>query len=146
MAKVLSKTRLSYGQGDGNTVDPGADTFDIVSNQVSVTGPEFSKDDIEHTDMDSPGKEFFGDLPNPGSVNLTMNRNIGNVGQAAMRADAQAQQLRNIRLERLNPADSSVLETADFKGETMEWSEDSSQAAPFTATARIKISGTVTYS
>ena len=146
MAKVLSKTRLSYGQGDGNTVDPGADTFDIVGNVVSITGPEFSKDDIEHTDMDSVAKEFFGDLPNPGSMNVTINRNFGNVGQDAMRADAQAQQLRNVRIERLDPADLSVLETADFKGETMEWNEDASQAAPFTATARIKISGGVTYS
>lgn len=146
MAKVLSKTRLSYGQGDGDVVAPGADTFDIAGNITAITGPEFSKDEIEHTDMDSTAKEFFGDLKNPGSMNVTFNRNVGNVGQEAIRTDAQAQVRRNVRIERLDPSDDSVIETADFKGEAMEWSEDSSQAAPFTATCRIKISGDVTFS
>ena len=145
MAKVLSKTVLSYGQGDGDTVAPGVDVFDVVGNVVSITGPEFSKDEIEHTDMDSTAKEFFGDLPNPGSVNISINRNVGNVGQEAMRTDVQGQVRRNIRIERLDPADDAVIETADFVGEIMEWSEDSSQSAPFTATARIKITGDVTY-
>lgn len=146
MAKVLSKTRLSYGQGDGDVVAPGADTFDLVGNVVSITGPEFSKDEIEHTDMDSTAKEFFGDLKNPGSLNISINRNVGNVGQEAMRTDAQAQIRRNVKVERLDPSDNTVIETADFKGEVMEWSEDSSQSAPFTATARVKITGDVTYS
>lgn len=145
MAKYLSRTRLSYGQGDADSVLPGADTFDIVGNITAVTGPEFSKDDVEHTDMDSTSKEFFGDLANPGSVNITINRNIGNVGQEAMRDDAQAQIRRNVRVERLDPSDNSVVETADFVGEVMEWSEDSSQGSPFTATARVKITGDVTY-
>lgn len=146
MAKVLSKTRMSIGQGDGDVVAPGADVFDIIGNLTAVTGPEFSKDEVEMTDMDSTVKEFFGDLANPGSANFTVNRNIGNAGQDAVRADVQGQTRRNIRLERLDPKDDSVLETADFKGEVMEWSEDSTQGAPFTATARIKITGGVTYS
>lgn len=146
MAKLLSKTRLSYGQGDGDVIAPGADTFDIVGNITAVTGPDSSKDEVEVTDMDSTAKEFFGDLKNPGSLNVTMNRNIGNVGQTAMRTDSAAQVRRNIKIERLDPSDLSVVETADFKGEVMDWSEDSSQGAPYTATVRIKITGDVTYS
>ena len=146
MAKVLSKTRLSYGQGDGATTAPGADTFDVAGNITAITGPEFSKDDIESTDMDSTVKEFFGDLKNPGSLNITFNRNIGNTGQDRIRTDAQGQITRNVRVERLDPKDDSVIETADFKGESMEWSEDSTQAAVFTATCRLAIRSDVTYS
>ncbi len=145
MAKVLSKTRLSYGQGDADVTPPGSDSFDVCGNITAITGPEFSKDEIEITDMDSTAKEFLGDLKNPGSMNVTFNRNVGNVGQERIRTDAQAQIRRNVRIERLDPSDDSVIETADFVGETMEWSEDSSQSAPFTATSRIKITGDVTY-
>lgn len=145
MAKKLSKSRLYIGQGVAPGVLPGADTFDKIGNLTATSGPEFSKDDIEHTDMDSTAKEFFGDLPNPGSFNFTANRNFGDAGQSAYRDDAQAQVQRNIRVERLDPADDSVLETVDFVGEVMEWSEDSSQSAPHTVTGRIKITGSVTF-
>jgi len=146
MAKVLSKSRLYIGQGIAPGVLPGADVFDRIGNISAATGPELSKDDIEHTDMDSTIKEFFGDLANPGSVSFTANRNFGDAGQIAARADAQAQTQRNVRIERIDPADDSVLETVDFVGEVMEWSEDSTQAAPFTVTGRIKISGALTFS
>lgn len=144
MAKVLSKSILRIGQGVAPGVAPGADTFDDIGNITGITGPELNKDEIEHTDMDSTAKEFFGDLPNPGSLNFTCNRNFGNTGQDNVRADAQAQILRNIQLERIDPADDSVLETVDFVGEVFEWSEDGSQSSPFTVTARIKISGALT--
>jgi hypothetical protein len=146
MAKVLSKTRLFLGQGVAPGVLPGADTFDRIGNISAASGPELSKDDIEHTDMDSTIKEFFGDLANPGSISFTANRNFGDAGQTAARADAQAQIQRNVRVERLDPADDSVLETVDFIGEVMEWSEDATQASPFTVTGRIKISGPLTFS
>lgn len=146
MAKVLSKSRLYLGQGVAPGVLPGADVFDVIGNLTAVSGPELSKDDIEHTDMNSTIKEFFGDLANPGSISFTANRNFGNVGQTATRADAQAQVQRNVRIERLDPADDSVLETVDFIGEVMEWTEDSTQASPFTVTGRIKISGPLTIS
>ncbi len=145
MAKVLSKSKLYIGQGIAPGVAPGADTFDLIGNITAVSGPEFSKDDVEITDMESTAKEFFGDLPNPGSLNFTANRNFGNAGQTATRTDAQDQVQRNIRIERLDPADDSVLETVDFVGEIMEWTEDASQGAPFTVTGRIKISGSVTF-
>ncbi len=145
MAKVLSKTRLFLGQGVAPGVLPGADTFDRIGNISAASGPELSKDDIEHTDMDSTIKEFFGDLANPGSISFTANRNFGDTGQDAARADAQAQIQRNVRIERLDPADDSVLETVDFVGEVMEWSEDATQASPFTVTGRIKISGPLTF-
>lgn len=145
MAKVLSKTRLFLGQGVAPGVSPGADTFDRIGNISAASGPELSKDDIEHTDMDSTIKEFFGDLANPGSISFTANRNFGDTGQDAARDDAQAQIQRNVRIERLDPADDSVLETVDFIGEVMEWSEDATQASPFTVTGRIKISGPLTF-
>jgi hypothetical protein len=145
MAKVLSKTRLYIGQGVAPGVLPGADTFDRIGNISSASGPELSKDDIEHTDMDSTIKEFFGDLANPGSISFTANRNFGDTGQIAARNDAQAQIQRNVRVERLDPADDSVLETVDFVGEVMEWNEDAAQATPFTVTGRIKISGELTF-
>lgn len=144
MAKVLSKTILYIGAGVAPATLPGADTFSAVGNLTAISGPERSKDEIEHTDMDSTSKEFFGDLPNNGSMNFTANRNFGNAGQAAVRTDVQQQVQRNFRLERIDPADDSVLETADFVGEVMEWSEDASQASVFTITGRIKISGDVT--
>lgn len=145
MAKVLSKTRLFLGQGVAPGVLPGADVFDRIGNITAASGPELSKDDIEITDMDSTIKEFFGDLANPGSIGFTVNRNFGDVGQDAARADAQSQIVRNVRIERLDPADDSVLETVDFNGEVMEWSEDATQASPFTATGRIKITGPLTF-
>lgn len=141
MAKVLSKSVLYIGQGVAPGVAPGADTFDTIGNLTALSGPEISKDEIEHTDMESTAKEFFGDLPNPGSINFTCNRNFGNAGQTSARADVLQQVQRNIRVERLDPADDSVLETVDFVGEVMEWSEDAAQASVFTVTGRIKISG-----
>lgn len=144
MAKVLSKSVLYLGQGVAPATLPGVDTFDTIGNITAISGPEFSKDEIEHTDMDSTAKEFFGDLPNPGSVNFTCNRNFGNAGQTAVRADVLQQVQRNVRIERLDPADDSILETVDFVGEVMEWSEDGAQASVFTVTGRIKISGAVT--
>lgn len=145
MAKVLSKSKLSIGQGVAPGVAPGADTFDIVGNLTAMSGPEFSKDEIEHTDMDSTSKEFFGDLPNPGSISFTANRNFGDVGQGAVRTDVLQQVQRNIRVERIDPSDGvTVLETVDFVGEVMEWNEDGAQGSTFTITGRIKISGDVT--
>lgn len=144
MAKVLSKSVLYIGQGVAPGVAPGADTFDTIGNLTALSGPEISKDEIEHTDMESTAKEFFGDLSNPGSMNFTCNRNFGDAGQTAVRADVQAQVQRNIRIERLDPADDSVLETVDFVGEVMEWTEDAAQASVFTVTGRIKISGSLT--
>ena len=144
MAKVLSKSVLYIGQGVAPGVLPGVDVFDTIGNLTALSGPEFSKDEIEHTDMESVAKEFFGDLPNPGSINFTSNRNFGDAGQTAARGDALQQVQRNIRVERLDPADDTVLETVDFVGEVMEWTEDASQAAVFTVTGRIKISGAVT--
>lgn len=144
MAKVLSKSVLYIGQGVAPGVLPGADTFDTVGNLTALSGPEFSKDEIEHTDMESTAKEFFGDLPNPGSINFTANRNFGNAGQTAARGDVLQQVQRNVRVERLDPSTLAVLETVDFVGEVMEWTEDASQASVFTATGRIKISGAVT--
>jgi hypothetical protein len=144
MAKVLSKSVLYIGQGIAPATAPGADTFDTIGNLTALSGPEFSKDEIEHTDMDSTSKEFFGDLPNPGSINFTANRNFGDAGQSAARADVLQQVQRNIRVERLDPANDAVLETVDFVGEVMEWTEDAGQASVFTITGRIKISGDVT--
>ena len=95
--------------------------------------------------MDSTAKEFFGDLANPGSINFTANRNFGNAGQIAARDDAQAQVLRNVRIERLDPADDSILETVDFIGEVMEWNEGAAQASVLVITGRIKISGTLAF-
>ncbi len=145
MAKVLSKSKLYIGQGVAPGVAPGADTFDKVGNLTALSGPEISKDEIEHTDMESTAKEFFGDLANPGSINFTANRNFGDAGQIAARNDAQAQTLRNIRIERLDPSDLSILETVDFIGEVMEWNEDAAQASVFVTTGRIKISGTLAF-
>lgn len=145
MAKVLSKSKLYIGQGVAPGVPPGSDTFDLIGNLTALSGPEISKDEIEHTDMESTAKEFFGDLANPGSISFTCNRNFGNVGQTAARDDSQSQIQRNIQIERLDPADDSVLETVDFIGEVMEWSEDAAQASVFVITGRIKISGDLTF-
>lgn len=145
MAKVLAKNVLYIGQGVAPGVAPGADTFDIIGNVTAITGPELSKDEVEVTDMDSVNKEFFGDLANPGSINFTCNRNYGNTGQTRARTDAQAQTLRNIRVERLDPSDDSVLETVNFVGEVMEWSEDNTQGAAATVTARCKITQDLTF-
>lgn len=144
MAKVISKAILYLGQGVAPGVLPAGDTFDTIGNITALSGPEVTKDDIEVTDMDSTAKEFFGDLPNPGSISFTAFRNYGNAGQEAARADVFQQVQRNVRVERLDPADDSVLETIDFVGEVMEWSEDNSQGSGATVTGRIKISGAVT--
>ena len=146
MAKKLSKTFLYIGQGDPDTTTPAADTFDKFSNLITTSGPEFEKDDIEHTDMDSTLKEFFGDLANPGNFAFTANRNYGDAGQSAARTLVQGQSQKNIRVTRIDPDDDSVLETVDFRGEVMQWSEEFSQGQAAQITGRIKISNTVTYS
>lgn len=144
MAKVVSKSTLSIGQGVAPATLPGVDTFDLVGNLTALSGPDVTKDEIELTDMDSVAKEFQGDLPNPGSISFTAFRNFGNAGQTATRADVFAQTQRNIRIIRIDPADDSTLETMDFVGEVMEYSEDFSQGSGATITGRIKISGAVT--
>lgn len=145
MAKVLSKSRLYIGQGVAPGVLPGADTFLLVGNIVSMSGPELTKSDVETTDMDSTLKEYFGDLPDAGSLSFTANRNFGNAGQTATRADAQQQVQRNIKIERLDPADDAVLETVNFVGEVMDWSEDASRGSAFTINGRIKIAQSLTF-
>lgn len=145
MAKKLSKTQLFIGQGDPATVTPGADTFDRVGNLITTTGPEYSKDDIEHTDMDSILKEFFGDLANPGNFNATLNRNFGDVGQSVVRDLVQGQLQKNIQILRLDPADNSTLETFDSVGEVMEYSEEAAQGTAMTATIRIKFTDAPTF-
>lgn len=145
MAKKLSKALLKIGQGVAPGVLPAADTFDTVGNITALSGPQFTKADIEHTDMDSTSKEYFGDLPDAGSLSFTCNRNFGNAGQTAARSGAQEQVQRNIRIEHLDPTDDSVIEQIDFVGEVMEWSEDANQSSPHTVTGRIKISGDVTF-
>ena len=144
MAKFMSKSRVYIGQGVAPATPPGSDTFDSIGNVTATSGPEFNKSDVEHTDMESTLKEFFGDLADAGSLNFTCNANIGNAGQDAAFSDAQANIQRNIKVERLDPADDSVLRTYDFIGEVMEWNEDSTQGSPYTITGRIKISGAVT--
>ena len=51
---------------------------------------------------------------------------------------------RNFRIERLDPANDSVLETANFYGEVMEWTEDATQGSPMTVSGRIKINSDIT--
>lgn len=145
MAKKLSKSKVYIGQGVAPGVAPGADVFDSISKVISVSGLDTTKDDIEHTDMESTAKEFFGDLANNGSLSFTCNRDFGDAGQLAARNGANEQVLRNIRIERLD-SDLTVLETVDFTGEVMEWNEEAAQASPFTITGRIKASGVAVYS
>ena len=145
MPKKLSKTQLFIGQGDPATTTPAADTFDRVGNLITTTGPEFSKDDIEHTDMDSTLKEFFGDLANPGNFNSTLNRNFGDIGQGVLRTLVQGQDQKNIQIKRLDPADLAILETFDSVGEVMEYSEEAAQGSAMTATIRIKFTGSPTF-
>ena len=145
MAKALSKTEMYIGQGDPASVAHAGDSFSRFTNLITSTGPDFSKADIEHTDMDSTAKEYFGDLVDSGNFAFTANRNFGTAGQAAARDLVQGQEQRNIRLLRKSTADGSTLETVEFIGEVMEWSEEASQGTAFTVSGRIKITEAVTF-
>ena len=85
MAKVLSKSVLYIGTGVAPTTPPGSDTFNTVGNLTALSGPSISKDEVEHTDMNSTVKEFFGDLPNTGELSFNCNRNFGDTGQTNVR-------------------------------------------------------------
>lgn len=151
MAKLRSKATFEIGQtvkaSLSDPLDPATETaWDTVSNRTTITGPEATKSDIENTDMDSTSKEYFGDLPDNGSINISGNRNFGNAGQAAARTQAGSNLTRAMRVQWLDPSDDSVQETAVFFGEIMEWSVDASQGSANTFTTRAKITGDVTYS
>jgi hypothetical protein len=145
MSKYLSKVKLSIGQ-DGTVppIAPAGDTFDLIGNLTAVGGPSVTKGEIEHTDMESTVKEFFGDLPDNGEMTFTAQRNVGDLGQAAAFADSQAQTQRNIEVIWLDPSDDSVVETYDFVGEVMDWNQDASIGSTLTVNGRIKIVGAIT--
>ena len=146
MAKVLSKLNFYIGTGVAPTTPPGSDTFNEVGNVTALSGPTISKDQVETTDMDSVVKEYLGDLADTGELSFTCNRNYGNTGQTAIRTDALGATQRNFRIEKLDPADDSVLETYNFYGEVLEWSEDHTQGSVATVSGRVKLASTITVS
>ncbi len=145
MAKAKAKVRIALGELPPDP-DPTLDTYTLIGNVSSGSGPNVSKSEIEHSDFDSLAKEFFGDLPDPGEISFTANRNFGNTGQTTARTDAYASgQQRNCRVQMLDASDDTVLETIYALIEVMEWSEDWANAQQYTVAARFKISGAPTY-
>lgn len=149
MAKVPSRINLKVGQASGGG-SPGTDTFNEVGHLTDVSQSGGAKNEIDATDFDSTAREFFGTLPDAGSIEFEGFRDVGDVGQddathgVRVLQATQAEQ-RNIKIEYLDPSDDSVLETADFIGEVMEFNVGGTQDNMLTISGRIKISGEVTY-
>lgn len=146
MAKVLSKVKLYIGNTTPPPTPPSSDAFTLVGNVVNLDGPGLSKDQIEHTDMDSTAREYFGSLPDGGELSGTLRRNFGDAGQALVRGNALAAggTQRAFKIERIS-ATGAVLETVTFAAEVLQWSESAQNQAPFDISFSIKITGSPTY-
>ena len=135
MAKVRSKVNVSI-------TSVGGSSFQAIGNRINVSGPSRTSQEIDGTDMDSPSKEYFGDLQDGGELTVSGNFNTTDVGQSAVEAAVGNQ--RDVKVEYLNPADDSVLRTYDFTAAVLEWSTDASSGSMLTYECRFRISGAIT--
>ncbi len=127
-----------FSRGDGASPE----VFNTVTNVISITGPQISKEDIEVTHLGSTAKEFISALDDPGELQLQMNWDPSNAQHVGMRSDAEGSTTRNYRIV-WNDASSTQV---DFLGEAMDFSLDTQPNAAVVASVRVKISGALTWS
>ena len=144
MAGELSRARLLYGTTEGGG-SPGSDTFTALDGGVNLSGPDGQNAEIEVTELLSTGKEYIPDLPDFGSISLTVNRRFSNASQNAIEQLFFGRNTRNWRIEFLDGSD-TVLRTADFRGFVSQFSNSEDQGSARTSEISIRISGSVTLS
>lgn len=150
MAELRSFAKLSIGTDVGapSTLDaPGADTFNEIIDVLNISGPNTSKGDIEVTNLQSSAKEYISDLPDPGELTFTLSRDDADTYHNTLQGDANVvNRFRNYRLEWEDASGPSVVRTADFVAECMEYSAEESPGAQKQANVRLKLTGSITYS
>ena len=124
----------------GNGASP--EVFTAVGDVISVDGPNITKDQIEVTALDSSAKEFLDDIDDAGDVTVEMNWNPQDAQQVALRSDAEGSSARNFRIIYNDVSSTQV----DFSGRVLEFNINVQAADAVKATARIKVSGSLTWS
>jgi hypothetical protein len=146
MAKLLSRMRLYVGQGNGQSVTDLTDTFDPVGGLNTTTGPSANKGQVDVTDMENDVKAYISDLPDVGTISgaLMLDPNLSTgafqVGQDRLDTDSRlVGQIRNFRLDMVNPNTGVVLQRLSFKGEVVQFQREAGVASPYRASVEIRI-------
>lgn len=127
-----SGTLLSHGAGAGPIV------YTLISDRVSIDGPDISSADIDGTDLDSAAMEYTPGLPDMGELSLTVNFKGGSTTHQLLMTKALAPVLEPWQLEfpdgTIFPFDAYV---KGFKTTGMTANEK------ITAELGLKLSGTI---
>lgn len=128
----------------GGLVAPGSDTFTNVAQVASISGPGNTKADIEVTDLSSAAKEFISDLPDSGSLEMTIQYDSLETTHQDLQADSAApQRARNWRIT-LPDNINLTATTIDFVGEVTSFTWSFETASVITADLTVKVSGAAT--
>lgn len=76
----------------------GTETFTLIAEIATFTGPTESAKAIEVTNLDSESKEFINGLMDPGEVSFEGNYVAGDTAQKGLRADLLARVKRNFKM------------------------------------------------
>lgn len=135
---VFRGSGTTFARGDGASPE----VFTTAGDVVSLNGPGIVKDEIEVTALDSTSKEYIGALQDNGEMSLELNVNFQDPIQVLLRSDAEGSAQGNFRVV-FNDVSSTQI---DFTGEVMEYSITTEANDAVKASARIKVSGALTWS
>lgn len=147
MAKYMSQgTTLAIGAAVGNQASlpvPGSDTFTVIGQVESISGPSLEKSNVDVTDLASTAKEFLSDLPEPGSLDFSIFLDGGDTMHQTLFADAAAQaRFRNVQIT-LN--DGGTTPTVfDMVAEVLSFSPGLEIGSAQKADLSMQVSGAVT--
>lgn len=142
-ASTFEGITVGLGQGDGASVAPGSDTFDLILEVESFDGPGGETPIIDVTHNGSSAKEKLVGLPDEGQFTVTGNLVVGDTGQDAARAARASRTLKNVQVT-LNDyaATGSVL---DFKAFVTGFKINGAKEDKISVSMTFEISGPVTY-
>lgn len=147
MAKFNAQgTVLRYGTAVGTGLPvPGSDTFTAVGQIESITGPGISKAQFEVTTFDDDAKTFLSDLPEPGSLEMTLILDGALADHVAIFGDASAlNRQRNWQLELNDQGDLTTPTTLDFVAEVLTWEPSFAQGEAVKVDVSLQVSGAIT--
>lgn len=132
---------LTFGVGaatDAPTTAPGADTFTLVTEVVSVSGPGGERAEIDVTPLEETGaKRFIADIADAGSLEIGLNFDGANAQHQLLQGDFYTTPA-NTRNFQITLSDTTVV---DIVGEVTQFSMDAQPGAAVTATVSIKVIG-----
>lgn len=127
------------------TTPPG--TYAVVGEVVEITGPDGSAVVLDVTNLDSDYVTKLSGLPDAGSYAVTLNQDLGDAQQTAMRnewADATVVS-HNYRVAYPDPTNlTTPLLTREFAGKVQSWNISSTQNTQLTIALSILVLGVIT--